>query len=347
MRNTASTRSDFIDSLSLPSTRKSALALRSVSAARARIPPPSVAEESPVIRGCVPFSPPDSAPCSAPAVISLPIIFIGRFPTSASSIIATGEALSPMVGVDLRLDEQLQRLESFVDRYRDEMHFPNPHPTIPRSFISTMDYFETVDAEIAYSMVRHYKPRRMIEIGGGNSTRLSAAAMLRNAQEGFPGKLFTVEPSPIAVLRAGFPGLTRLIQRPVQQIPLEFFDRLEDGDILFLDSSHVVSVGSDVLYEYLEILPRLHPGRHCACARRLPACRLSAAIRHAQSLFLGGAISPAGFPCIQPLLRGALVQQRRAHCSSERVCSGYSLLARQLLAHAEQFADFHSNLRRI
>lgn len=170
------------------------------------------------------------------------------------------QALSQMVGVELHIDEQLQRLRSLLARYEDEMHFPESASDDPTEFHLNNGYFETVDAEVAYSMVRHYKPRRMIEVGGGNSTRLFALAMLRNAQEGFPGKLFTVEPHPDAVLRGGIPGLTRVIQRPVQQIPLEFFDRLTDGDILFLDSSHVVAVGSDVLYEYLEILPRLRPG---------------------------------------------------------------------------------------
>jgi Methyltransferase domain len=170
------------------------------------------------------------------------------------------QALSRMVGLELHLDDQLERLRSLIACYRDEMHFPEAPCEDPTEFHVNNGFFETVDAEVAYSMVRHYKPRRMIEVGGGNSTRLSASAMLRNAEEGFPGKLFTIEPHPDPVLRAGIPGLTRLIQRPVQQIPLEFFDRLSDGDILFLDSSHVVAVGSDVLYEYLEILPRLRPG---------------------------------------------------------------------------------------
>jgi len=170
------------------------------------------------------------------------------------------QALSQMVGVELKLDEQLQRLRSFMDNYRDEMHFPEGPCEDPAEFHLNNGFFETVDAEVAYSIVRHYKPRRMIEVGGGNSTRLSASALLHNAREGFPGKLFTIEPHPDLALREGIPGLTRLIERPVQQIPLEFFERLDDGDILFLDSSHVVTVGSDVLYEYLEILPRLRPG---------------------------------------------------------------------------------------
>ena len=170
------------------------------------------------------------------------------------------EALSQMVGVDLHLDAQLRMVHEFVDRYRDEMHFPEAPSSDPTEFHFNNGFFETVDAEIAYCMVRHHKPRRMIEVGGGNTTRLSATAMRRNADEGYPGKFFTIEPHADKVLCDGIPGLTRLIRRPVQQIPLEFFERLDDGDILFLDSSHVVSVGSDVLYEYLEILPRLRPG---------------------------------------------------------------------------------------
>ncbi len=170
------------------------------------------------------------------------------------------QALSRMVGVDLGLDQQLKRLQSFVLEYGEELHFPESASEDPTEFHLNNGFFETIDAEVAYCMVRHYKPRRMIEIGGGNSTRLSAAAMKCNAEEGHPGKLFCVEPHPDPVLRSGLQGLTRLIERPVQQIPLEFFDRLNEGDILFLDSSHVVTVGSDVLYEYLEILPRLRPG---------------------------------------------------------------------------------------
>ena len=128
------------------------------------------------------------------------------------------EALSQMVGVDLHLDAQLRMVHEFVDRYRDEMHFPEAPSSDPTEFHFNNGFFETVDAEIAYCMVRHHKPRRMIEVGGGNTTRLSATAMRRNADEGYPGKFFTIEPHADKVLCDGIPGLTRLIRRPVQQI---------------------------------------------------------------------------------------------------------------------------------
>ena len=61
-------------------------------------------------------------------------------------------------------------------------------------------------------------------------------------------------------MASGVPGLARLVQRPIQEVPLADFVALEESDILFIDSTHVVAIGSDVVYECLEILPRLPPG---------------------------------------------------------------------------------------
>ena len=113
---------------------------------------------------------------------------------------------------------------------------------------------------MAYSLVRERKPRRIIEVGGGNSTRLMAAALRKNAEADAPGELATIEPEPDSLLRSGFPGFSKLIRMRVQEMPPQYFEQLEAGDILFLDSSHVVALGSDVVYEILEILPRLKPG---------------------------------------------------------------------------------------
>jgi hypothetical protein len=61
-------------------------------------------------------------------------------------------------------------------------------------------------------------------------------------------------------LRAGFPGLTRLVGTKVQDVPMAVFEELEANDILFIDSSHVVAIGSDTTREVLDIVPRLKPG---------------------------------------------------------------------------------------
>jgi predicted O-methyltransferase YrrM len=155
------------------------------------------------------------------------------------------------------LPSQLERLENWR-KFAGEWNFERP--TENYSFHINNGFFETVDAEIAYSIVRERKPRRVIEVGGGNSTRLLATAIRKNAEEGSPGELLTVEPEPDELLEAGFPGLSQVIRSPVQDLPAQFFEQLEENDVLFLDSTHVVMLGSDVVYEILEILPRLKPG---------------------------------------------------------------------------------------
>jgi predicted O-methyltransferase YrrM len=159
--------------------------------------------------------------------------------------------------VDFDIPAQLGRLNEW-HRYADEWNFTSAESG--HQFHLNNGFFETVDAEVAYSLVREQKPKRIIEIGGGNSTRLLAMALRRNGEESSPGELVTIEPDPDEQLRHGFPGLTRLFQMRVQEMPAKYFDQLEAGDILFLDSTHVVALGSDVVYEILEILPRLKPG---------------------------------------------------------------------------------------
>jgi hypothetical protein len=132
---------------------------------------------------------------------------------------------------------------------------------VPYAYHYNNGLFEAVDAEVAYCMVRHFKPRRIVEIGGGFTTRLLAAALLENRKRnGEPGELITIEPFPNELLVNGFPGLSMLVADRVQEVPLSLFRSLEESDILFVDSSHVVNIGSDVCYEILSILPELQKG---------------------------------------------------------------------------------------
>lgn len=169
---------------------------------------------------------------------------------------------SEMPGVDLREAEQLALLERFAGKYRAEYEaLPRTPTAVPHEYYLRNDAFGSVDGEILYCMVREYAPRRLFEIGSGFSTRLSAQACRVNTERaGVACELVAFEPYPSEVLRAGFPGLTRLQPVKAQDIPLSEFARLEANDILFIDSSHVLKVGSDVQVEILEILPRLKPG---------------------------------------------------------------------------------------
>ena len=115
---------------------------------------------------------------------------------------------------------------------------------------------------IALRIVMHeYRPRRIIEIGSGHST----ACMLDIADHlGLdPLAITCIDPDPIrlhTLLTA--PDRARLTIRaePIQQVDPDIVDTLEPGDILFIDSTHVLKTGSDVHYELFYLLPRLRPG---------------------------------------------------------------------------------------
>jgi predicted O-methyltransferase YrrM len=164
-------------------------------------------------------------------------------------------------GIELRAEPQLERLRDFAARYRAEYErFPRHATGDPTQYHEENGQFASTDAEVLHCMIRASRPRLVIEIGSGFSSLITAAALRRNAEEGAPGELVCIEPYPGAVLQGGVPGLTRLITAPVQAVPLATFDQLGAGDVLFIDSSHVVTIGSDTTREVLEIVPRLAPG---------------------------------------------------------------------------------------
>ncbi|MBF0198010.1 MAG: class I SAM-dependent methyltransferase, partial [Planctomycetes bacterium] len=91
---------------------------------------------------------------------------------------------SAMPGVDMNFTGQCELLETFTREYSEEYNaFPRERGEDPSQYYVYNGAFECVDGEILYSMVRHFKPRRMMEIGSGNTTYLSAQAVLLNAKE--------------------------------------------------------------------------------------------------------------------------------------------------------------------
>jgi predicted O-methyltransferase YrrM len=172
---------------------------------------------------------------------------------------------SSLCGVDLHQQFQLDLLRTFSSKFRSEYNrFPACSGDLTR-FHFDQTLFCSVDAELLYCMIQHFKPRTMIEIGSGMSTLLAAEAIQQNETEGNPCRFVAIEPHPKEFLRRGIPGLTELLETKVQSLPVARFSALEANDIVFIDSSHVIKTGGDVVYEYLEILPRLKPGViiHC------------------------------------------------------------------------------------
>jgi hypothetical protein len=163
-------------------------------------------------------------------------------------------------GCDLRLDEQLCFAQTVVSKYSHECNFGD-EPSMDGAYHFNNGFFETVDAEVSYSMLRHYKPLRVIEIGSGYSTRILAKAIRANYEfDGVKGELITIDPHQERLPLNGMGNFVTYVSKRVQDVDLDVFDTLKSGDVLFIDSSHVVGVGSDVIREYMEIIPGLHPG---------------------------------------------------------------------------------------
>jgi hypothetical protein len=135
----------------------------------------------------------------------------------------------------------------------------NQFPRQPDGGIVWSHTYPSFDTATLYAMLRHLKPRRYIEVGCGYSSRASSAALLRNRDEGVPCEALYIEPFPSAQLRElKLPG--EFLQKKVENVPLETFTRLGAGDVLFIDTSHVLKVQNDVEYEFIHVLPSLARG---------------------------------------------------------------------------------------
>lgn len=160
--------------------------------------------------------------------------------------------------MNLDLDAQL----SFLDVLA--VHFKPEWDQIPlegdSGFYINNNWIGPVDAEVLYAMVRKFKPRRVIEVGSGMSTRCINSALEANK---IPSWLTAIDPDPRHPLDA-IMGI-KFIRNKVEDVPRWMFDKLEMNDILFIDSSHMFAPGNDIDVLYHRILPMLHPGVvvHC------------------------------------------------------------------------------------
>lgn len=167
------------------------------------------------------------------------------------------EGESAMTGVDMNDAVQVDLLENCFPSFREEYDaLPSKATGDEREFHFDNDVFGGTDALVLYCMVRHFKPRLIVEVGSGFSTRLAALAARRNGAT----RIVSIEPFPDEVLRRGIPGVEEVIVAPVQEVPLDRFRELQSGDILFIDTSHVVKIGGDVNFLFLEVLPALARG---------------------------------------------------------------------------------------
>lgn len=162
-----------------------------------------------------------------------------------------------VAGFDLNVEEQL-RLLTKLD-YGDELDKVPIDSDRKDTFHYHNGAFESGDAEYLYNMIRHFSPRRIMEIGSGYSTLMARAAIEKNISEDsdYICEHTCIEPYQMPWLEST--GAT-ILRKRVEECDLEIFDELGENDILFIDSSHIIRAQGDVLFEYLEILGRLGNG---------------------------------------------------------------------------------------
>jgi predicted O-methyltransferase YrrM len=120
--------------------------------------------------------------------------------------------------------------------------------------------FSYGDGSILHAMLRRYRPKRLIEVGSG----YSSACALDTIDHFLTGSVDVsfIEPYPELLLRllAAAADKYKIYTNKIQEVDLDVFKQLEDGDFLFIDSTHVMKTGSDVCHELFTLLPMLKPG---------------------------------------------------------------------------------------
>ncbi|EJL90885.1 hypothetical protein PMI16_01725 [Herbaspirillum sp. CF444] len=195
----------------------------------------------------------------------IPLLFpLGHFysPIANTADIRAREAkiwaeVDSMPGIDLRVDNQLA-LAKALKPYTADIDWPTDQPNDPTRYFYNNDQFPMPDAEFLYAALQHFRPKKMIEVGCGFSSLVTAEVNRKFFQNTI--EFSCIEPYPRQFLVNGVEGITQLVQQKVEDVDLGFFERLGPGDILFIDSSHVSKVGSDVNYLFFEVIPRLRPG---------------------------------------------------------------------------------------
>lgn len=160
-------------------------------------------------------------------------------------------------GMDWNVAGQLALLERLT--FAGELANVPREPPESLGFYINNGSFASGDAEYWYQLIRVIKPRRIIEIGSGNSTLMAIRAIAQNRADdpAHECEHVCIEPYEMPWLEAS--GVT-VVRSRVEEVGLELFARLQENDILFIDSSHVIRPQGDVLFEYLQLLPTLNKG---------------------------------------------------------------------------------------
>ena len=170
------------------------------------------------------------------------------------------DSLKPQLpDINLNREKQKQILSDYVKFYKD-LPFPENKKENFRYFYNN-DYFGYSDAIFLFSFLLKNKPKKIIEIGSG----FSSAVILDTIENFFPKRpdVIFIEPNPERLNNLIFEkdrNNFKLINKKLQETSIDIFSKLKTGDLLFIDSSHVIKYGSDLQTLFFNILPFLPEG---------------------------------------------------------------------------------------
>ena len=152
-------------------------------------------------------------------------------------------------GINWNVSGQLEMLKKLS--FSEELvNIPQEKPNVLKFYLNN---------EYWYQIIRTVKPKRIFEVGSGNSTLMAINAINKNQDEDPSCKCehICIEPYEMPWLEEA--GVS-VVRKKVEEVELSFFSQLQENDILFIDSSHIIRPQGDVLFEYLELLPSLNTG---------------------------------------------------------------------------------------
>lgn len=160
-------------------------------------------------------------------------------------------------GIAWNVDQQISYLENL--KYSAELQDCSTGSTNFSEFSFGNGKFESGDAEYWYQIIRHTRPRKIYEVGSGHSTLMAIKAIQMNLRDNpdYTCKHVCIEPYEMPWLEE---APVEVIRQKIENLDINLFLDLEEDDILFIDSSHIIRPQGDVLREYLEILPVLNKG---------------------------------------------------------------------------------------
>lgn len=159
-----------------------------------------------------------------------------------------------VLDIDLNVSGQLALIEKM-----EELNLPRWETGKGYRHNYGNGWFEKGSGDALCYMMQIVKPKNIIEIGSGYST----AVMLDTNESYFNNEINIISVDPRADRLKSLLKTTdnlKILEKDIQEITVDFFDLLKENDILFIDSSHVSKIGSDVNYILFEILPRLNNG---------------------------------------------------------------------------------------